>query len=80
MLLATRWRGVEKLIFVFRENYESELAFLESALLPGKTFVDVGANSGIYALAASRIVGPSGRVIAFEPSLQSFPTLKTNIL
>jgi FkbM family methyltransferase len=79
ILLPPRWKGVEKLIFVFRENYEAELAFLERALSPGNTFVDVGANLGIYALVASRIVGPSGRVIAFEPSQQSFFLLKENV-
>jgi FkbM family methyltransferase len=80
MLLPPRWKGVEKLIFVFRENYESELNFLQAILSEGKTFVDVGANLGIYALVACRLVGRSGRVIAFEPSLQSFPILKENIL
>jgi FkbM family methyltransferase len=79
MFLPARWRGVEKLIFVFRESYESELGYLERALSSGKTFVDVGANLGIYALVASRIVGPSGRVIAFEPSVRSFMLLKANI-
>ena len=79
MFLPTRWRGVEKLIFVFRENYEAELAFLERALSPGKTFVDVGANLGIYALVASKIVGSSGRVIAFEPSQQSLFVLNENV-
>jgi FkbM family methyltransferase len=79
MFLPPRWKGVEKLIFVFREDYEAELAFLDCALSPGKTFVDVGANLGIYALVASKIVGPSGRVIAFEPSQQSFLLLKENV-
>jgi len=79
MYLPPRWRGVEKLIFVFREGYESELAYLERALSPGETFVDVGANLGIYTLVAARIMGPSGRVIAFEPSSQSFSLLKANI-
>src|ERR1700739_2290572 len=79
ILLPAMWKGVEKLIFLFRENYESELGYLRTILSPGKTFVDVGANLGIYTLAASRIVGPSGRVIAFEPSLESFPILKENI-
>ncbi len=77
--LPARWKGVDKLIFVFREGYEPELAYLERALSPGNTFVDVGANLGIYTLVASRIVGPSGRVIAFEPSAQSFSQLKANI-
>ena len=79
ILLPAMWKGVEKLIFVFRENYESELNYLETILFPSKTFVDIGANLGIYTLVASRIVGPSGRVIAFEPSLQSFLTLKENV-
>src|SRR6266436_10400822 len=78
--LPARWKGVEKLIFVFREGYEPELAYLERALSPGNTFVDVGANLGIYTLVASRIVGPSGRVIAFEPSVQSLPLLQKNIM
>jgi FkbM family methyltransferase len=34
---------------------------------PGDTVVDVGGNIGITALRAATIVGPSGRVIAFEP-------------
>jgi FkbM family methyltransferase len=80
MLLPPRWKGGGKLIFVFRENYESELNYLETILSEGKTFVDIGANLGIYTLVACRMVGRSGRVIAFEPSLQSFPTLKENIL
>jgi FkbM family methyltransferase len=77
--LPPRWRGIEKLIFAFREGYERELAYLENALSPGQTFIDVGANLGIYTLVASKIVGPSGRVIAFEPSSQSFSLLKSNI-
>jgi FkbM family methyltransferase len=33
----------------------------------GDTFLDVGANHGSYALIAARLVGPAGRVVAFEP-------------
>jgi FkbM family methyltransferase len=36
-------------------------------LKPGQIFFDVGANVGYYTLLASRVVGPSGRVLAFEP-------------
>jgi FkbM family methyltransferase len=79
MFLPAQWRGVAKLIFTFREYYEPELAWLEKALSPGSIFVDAGANIGIYTVAASRIVGDTGRVIAFEPSTQSFPILRRNI-
>jgi FkbM family methyltransferase len=34
---------------------------------PGSTVIDVGANYGAYTLAMARLVGPSGRVFAFEP-------------
>jgi len=36
-------------------------------LREGDVFYDVGANAGFYSLLASRLVGPSGRVVAFEP-------------
>jgi FkbM family methyltransferase len=79
MFLPTGWRGFGKFIFAFRESYEPELAYLERILSPGRVFVDVGANFGIYTLVASRLVGDAGRVIAFEPSIQSFPVLQKNI-
>lgn len=79
MYLPAEWRGLPKLIFAFREYYEPELSCLEELLSPGKTFVDAGANVGIYTLAASRIVGQTGHVIAFEPSIQSLPALRRNI-
>ncbi|MDQ3678315.1 MAG: FkbM family methyltransferase [Actinomycetota bacterium] len=34
---------------------------------PGHVFYDVGANIGYFTLVAARLVGPAGRVIAFEP-------------
>ena len=40
---------------------------IERLLRPGDVFVDVGANIGMHTIAAARVVGPSGRVIAFEP-------------
>jgi FkbM family methyltransferase len=41
---------------------------LRSWLVPGATFLDIGANIGLFTLLASRWVGASGRVIAVEPS------------
>jgi FkbM family methyltransferase len=79
MTFPPRWKGIGKVYFAFREYYEPELLYLEKVLSPGKTFVDVGANFGIYTLIASALVGDAGRVIAFEPSLQSFPVLQRNI-
>lgn len=79
MALPGEWRGLGKFLFVFREYYEPELTELERLLSPGDTFVDVGANFGIYTLVARKLVGESGRVIALEPTAQSFEGLQKNI-
>jgi FkbM family methyltransferase len=47
---------------------KAECDFLARFLQPGMTVLDVGAHHGYYALLASRRVGNSGRVFAFEPS------------
>src|SRR5579871_6600969 len=47
--------------------FEKEPAFLRRWLEPGMTAIDVGANLGVYALPMARLVGPRGRVFAFEP-------------
>ncbi len=44
------------------------LAWITETLHAGDTFFDVGAHAGWISLVASRIVGPRGRVVAFEPS------------
>lgn len=56
-------------IEVFFLQYEAPalVPILETFLTPGTTFVDVGANIGVYTGWASRLVGPSGKVLAFEP-------------
>jgi FkbM family methyltransferase len=46
----------------------AESAFVARFLRPGMTVLDVGAHHGLYTLLASKCVGRSGRVIAFEPS------------
>jgi len=45
----------------------------------GFVAIDVGAHLGYYALILSRIVGPNGRVIAFEPIPSNFRILSENI-
>jgi FkbM family methyltransferase len=42
--------------------------FMRSRLEPGDTFVDVGANIGVFSLLASRRVGEKGCVVAIEAS------------
>jgi FkbM family methyltransferase len=79
LFLPVGWKGISKFMFVFREHYEPELAYLERILSRGKTFIDVGAAFGIYTLVASKLVGRTGRVIALEPTALSFEVLRQNI-
>lgn len=52
---------------------------IEALLTQGDTFVDVGANIGYFSLLASRLVGPSGRVVAFEPASVPQARLRNNV-
>src|SRR5882762_1467823 len=45
----------------------------------GFVAIDVGAHHGYYALILSRLVGPKGRVLAFEPMPPNFQILTENV-
>jgi len=47
--------------------HDPDVELTRRLLAPGDTFVDGGANIGLFSIAAARRVGPSGKVIAFEP-------------
>lgn len=66
-------------IYVFRDDYEPELAHLGSLLGRDGVFVDGGANVGIYTAAASKLVGPGGRVLSCEPAAGAFSSLSRNV-
>jgi FkbM family methyltransferase len=49
-------------------SHEAEVQnALATVLKPGMTYYDAGANVGFFAVLASRLIGPSGRVVCFEP-------------
>lgn len=56
-----------------------DIAFLRQFLRPGDTFVDIGANVGVYTLYAARIVGSTGRVVAVEAHPKTFKYLEENV-
>jgi len=65
---------------IYYKHFEAhEREFMNAFLRPGDTFVDVGANIGLFSLIAARLVGPSGRVFAFEPTPLSYSRLQENI-
>lgn len=51
---------------------------LRDRLKPGMTFVDAGANVGFFSMLAAKLVGQSGRVVAFEPNPSVFAQVQAN--
>jgi len=56
-----------------------ELSYLRTHLRPGDTFVDCGANVGFYSLAAAKLVGSTGTVLAIEASPVNSARLAENV-
>ena len=72
--------GGELSRFIFQGEFEGdERHFLNAFLRPGDTFVDIGANLGLFSLIAAHLVGPKGRVHAFEPCAKTFDRLRANV-
>jgi FkbM family methyltransferase len=63
---------------IYTSLYDTnEMLFLMHFLRPEDTFVDVGANIGVYSVLASGVAG--ARSLAFEPIPSTFANLKRNI-
>jgi len=66
-------------LYVYR-GYDPELQrFIGLLDLAGGTVADVGANLGWHTLALSQAVGPTGRVMAFEPEARNYELLRGNV-
>ena len=62
------------------ERWEPHFSKLvESLLRPGENVVDIGANIGYNSVVMAKIIGDSGKVLAFEPLRLTFQQLCGNI-
>lgn len=68
--------GVTGNYYVGLMEYE-DMGFLLHFIGSGDTFVDVGANAGIFTILASKVVGAQS--YAFEPILDTFERLKDQV-
>jgi FkbM family methyltransferase len=69
----------DSLALSYNKEYEAEeTQFFIENIKEGMRVVDVGANIGYYTTLFSRLVGPSGSVIAFEPDPTNFSLLEKN--
>ncbi len=71
--------GERKFLFMPQFFDPAEMALLASRLPRDGTFVDIGANVGLYTLNAARTLGPAGRIIAFEPGHEASRRLRMNL-
>lgn len=72
-------RYIGKLFDLYGEFAERELTVLRGIIESGDVAFDIGANIGAYTIPLSGMVGPAGRVVAFEPARQVFNVLCANV-
>jgi FkbM family methyltransferase len=74
------WKDSDHNIYMNPFYHEFDVSnFVHSVLKPGDVFIDVGAYAGSYTIAASKIVGPKGKVVSIEPNLETLAYLKENV-
>lgn len=66
---------IGKCLELYGEYSEGEVATMRRYVKPGDTVVDVGANIGSLTLPMAGLVGPQGRVYAFESQAHNFNLL-----
>jgi FkbM family methyltransferase len=66
---------VDYIVTTERDAIEAALCHLRA----GHTFLDVGSHYGIFSILASKLVGPTGKVIAVEPHDGARQVLRENL-
>ncbi len=71
--------GIDLAIYLLGAFEPSTCRALAALVKPGMTVLDVGANIGSHTLHLARLVGPAGRVYAFEPTAFAYAKLLRNL-
>jgi FkbM family methyltransferase len=64
---------------LYGEFSEGEVELFRRLVTPGQVVLDVGANIGAHTVPLAQLVGPSGRVLAFEPQRTIYYLLCGNV-
>lgn len=70
---------VGRALDLYGEYGEIEARTLGQLVARGQTVVEVGANMGAHTVHLAQLVGPTGRVVAFEPQRAMFYVLCANL-
>jgi FkbM family methyltransferase len=72
-------QGIDFAIFL-QGGFEPEtIKTYKKYVVPGSVVLDIGANIGAHTLPLAKMVGDTGKVIAFEPTDYAFGKLKKNL-
>jgi FkbM family methyltransferase len=71
--------GIDFSIYLLGSFERSTVEALANLVKPGDTVFDIGANIGAHTLGLARMVGPQGRVFAFEPADCAFDKLNLSL-
>lgn len=70
---------IQRYLYLFGVWEPNTTQWVREHLQPGDVVVDVGANIGYFSLLSASIVGPTGRVLAFEPVPSIADALEANV-
>ncbi|ABD01469.1 methyltransferase, FkbM family [Synechococcus sp. JA-2-3B'a(2-13)] len=70
---------VTRVLLAQGEWFEDEISFCKHFLRQGMNVIDVGANVGVYTFLAAHRVGPTGSVIAIEPTASCLQCMRKTI-
>ena len=71
--------GIDFSIYLIGSFEPRTLRLYRKIIKPGQTVLDIGANVGSHTLPFAKLVGNSGRVVAFEPTAFAYGKLVVNI-
>src|SRR5271157_2040622 len=71
--------GIDLSIYLLGAYELSMLRAYSSVIHPGDVVFDIGANIGAHTLHFARLVGPTGRVFAFEPTDYATVKIRLNL-
>src|SRR6202158_5363177 len=72
-------QGIDFAIYLGNIYERQTKAALRRLVSPGSLVLDIGANIGAHTLHLAQLVGPNGRVTAFEPTDYAFRKLGRNL-
>jgi FkbM family methyltransferase len=72
-------QGIDFAIFLGNIYERQTKAALRKLVSPGSLVLDIGANIGAHTLHLAKLAGPTGRVMAFEPTDYAFRKLSRNL-